>query len=73
MDLTAIDKATDYARKQGLVQWAEAFNVQDWEAIEKIDRPGIKEAVKTMETIMANPLQGQLSLDRQRCNGKDIQ
>ena len=58
MDLTATDKEND--KKRGLVQWAEVFNAGDWDTLEKIDRPGIKEAVKTMEAITSNPVQRQI-------------
>ena len=64
MDLTATDEATEDDKKRGLVQWAKAFNAGDWDALEKIDRPGIKEAVKTMETIMSDPVQRQIVWDR---------
>ena len=64
MDLTATDKATENDKERGLVQWAEAFNAGDWDTLEKIDRPGIKEAVKTMETIMSDPVQRQIVWDR---------
>ena len=64
LDLTAVSKATEDDKERGLVQWAEAFNAGDWETIRKIERPGIKEAVKTMEGIMANPTQRDLVWNR---------
>ena len=64
LDLTAVSKAKEEDKKRGLVQWAEAFNAGNWETISKIERPGIKEAVKTMEGIMSNPIQRQLVWNR---------
>jgi len=64
LDLTAVSEATEEDKQRGLVQWAEAFNAGNWETISKIERPGIKEAVKTMEGIMANPVQRDLIWNR---------
>ena len=55
MDLTAISDATEEDIKQGLVQWANAFNAESWDDIDKIDNPDIKEAVNQMRTIMSSP------------------
>ena len=54
MDLTAIEMAKDEDKEHGLVDWANAFSAKDWKAVEKIENSGVKEARKTMETIMSS-------------------
>ena len=58
------DRPIPALKEDEMLVRAEAFNAGDWETISKIERPGIKEAVKTMESIMANPDQRQLIWDR---------
>lgn len=65
LDLSAVDLADEVDREQGLVQWAQAFNAQDWNAFKEIDRNGIREAANTMAMIMMNPTERQLLWDRQ--------
>ena len=60
MDLTAIDLADDIAKQNGLVDWAKAFAAKDWATVEKIENRGVKEAKKTMETIMSTPQQREM-------------
>ena len=60
MDLTAIDLATDEQKKQGVVEWAEAFKADSWEEVQEIDNTGVKEAAKTMQLIMSNPTERDL-------------
>jgi hypothetical protein len=40
MDLKAISEATEDERKQGLVEWAQAFTARDWEQIRQIELSG---------------------------------
>ena len=65
MDLTAIKDATESDKKQGLVEWAEAFTAKNWDSVEQIENEGVKEARKTMELIMATPTERQLLMDRE--------
>ena len=65
MDLTAINDATENDKKQGLVEWAEAFTAKTWDSVEQIENEGVKEARKTMELIMATPTERQLLMDRE--------
>ena len=58
--------ANDEAKSNGLVDWAKAFSAGDWETVEKIDNAGVKEAAKTMETIMSSPEQRQRILNRRK-------
>ena len=60
MDLTAISEASEQERKQGLVEWAEAFKANNWEAVEQNKNQGVKEAMETMKLIMANPSERQM-------------
>ena len=55
MDLTAVAGATEAEKQQGLVEWANAFTAKDWEQVQQIDNPAVKEAVKQMRTIMSTP------------------
>jgi predicted transposase/invertase (TIGR01784 family) len=55
MDLRQIGAATEAQKEQGLVEWANAFNAKSWDEVEKIQNSGVKEAVNTMQVIMANP------------------
>ena len=64
LDLSAVDLADEVDREQGLVQWTQAFNAQDWNAFKEIDRSGIREAANTMAMIMMNPTERQLLWDR---------
>ena len=64
LDLTAVDLATETDQTNGLVEWAKAFNAKNWEAVNQIDRKGIKEAANTMEVIMATPSQRQKIWER---------
>ena len=64
MDLKAISEATEEERKQGLVQWAEAFSAKSWEQLQKIDNPGVKEAAIQMQTAMSNQQQRQMIWSR---------
>ena len=57
MDLKAISEATDDERRQGLVEWAEAFTADNWEQLRSIENKGVKEAAVQMETIMSSPEQ----------------
>jgi len=66
MDLTAVNDANDEAKSNGLVDWAKAFSAGDWETVEKIDNAGVKEAARTMETIMSSPEQRQRILNRRK-------
>jgi predicted transposase/invertase (TIGR01784 family) len=60
MDLTRMGAATAEDAERGLVEWARAFRADSWEKVRGIPNPGIKEAVKTMELIMANPTERDL-------------
>lgn len=62
--LKAIEEATEEQRKQGLVEWADAFTAQNWEQVQKLNNPAIKEAVKQMRTIMNTPEQRQIVWNR---------
>ena len=64
MDLKAVSEADEEERKRGLVEWAEAFSAKDWEQIQRIDNPGVKEAAKQMQTIMSLPEQRQMIWSR---------
>ena len=64
MDLKAISDASEEERKRGLVEWAEAFTARDWEQLQKIDNPGVKEAAKQMQTAMSNQQQRQMIWSR---------
>ena len=64
MDLKAIGEATEEQRKQGLVEWADAFTAHNWEQVQKLSNPAIKEAVNQMRTIMNSPEQRQIVWDR---------
>ena len=55
MDLSAIGEASEEQKKQGLVEWAKAFRANSWNEVEEIDDSGVKEAAKTMKTILSNP------------------
>lgn len=66
LDLTAINEASEEAKKNGLVDWARAFSANDWKTVETIDNAGVKEATKTMETIMSSPEQRQRILNRRK-------
>ena len=43
MDLTAISLATKKDGEDGLVDWANAFNANDWKTVERINHTGVKE------------------------------
>ena len=60
MDLTAIDQATDEEKEHGMAEWGEAFTADNWEEVQEIQNPAIKEAAKTMEMIMKNPTEREL-------------
>lgn len=60
MDLTAISEASEQEKKQGLVEWAEAFKANDWKTVEQNENQGVREAMETMKLIMANPGERQL-------------
>ena len=45
---------------KGLADWARAFKAEDWETVESIQNPGVKEARKTMEFILRNPTERDL-------------
>ena len=66
MDLTAIDLATKKDGEDGLVDWANAFNANDWKTVERINHTGVKEARKTMEAIMSSPEQRRIIWDRRK-------
>ena len=64
LDLTAAGDATEEEKKQGLVDWASAFNAESWEEVNRIDNDGVKEAKKAMERIMSDSYRRQLLWDR---------
>ena len=64
LDLTAVDLATETDQTNGLVEWAKAFNAKNWDAVNQIERKGIREAANTMEVIMATPSQRQKIWER---------
>ena len=64
LDLTAVAEATEEEKRQGLVDWADAFNAESWEEVEKIENAGVKEARRSMEAIMSNNKQRQMLWDR---------
>ena len=66
MDLTAISLATKKDGEDGLVDWANAFNANDWKTVERINHTGVKEARKTMEAIMSSPEQRRIIWDRRK-------
>ena len=66
MDLTAISLATKKDGEDGLVDWANAFNANDWKTVESINHTGVKEARKTMEAIMSSPEQRRIIWDRRK-------
>ena len=66
MDLTAIEDADDEAKRNGLVDWAQAFTAEDWKTVDEIKNPGVKEARNTMEVIMSTPTRRQLVWDRRK-------
>ena len=66
MDLRAIADATEEERKQGLVEWAEAFTAQSWDQIQRIENKGVKEAMEQMRIIMSKPDQRQIIWERRR-------
>ena len=43
-----------------MADWARAFKAEDWETVESIQNPGVKEARKTMEFILSNPTERDL-------------
>ena len=65
LDLTQIDAATDEQKRQGLVEWAKAFRARSWAEVNEIENTGVKEAAKTMQTIMANSVERELIRMRQ--------
>ena len=66
LDLTAVAEATEEEKRkrQGLVDWADAFNAESWEEVEKIENAGVKEARRSMEAIMSDNKQRQMLWDR---------
>ncbi len=64
VDLTEIDRANEQEKEQGLAAWAEAFKADDWRKVSKIENNGVKEAMKTMTMIMANPTERDLLWER---------
>ena len=60
LDLTQIEEATDEQKAQGLVEWAKAFRAKSWAEVNEIENPGVKEAAKTMQVIMANPTEREM-------------
>ncbi len=64
MDLTALSTVTEEERNQGLEAWGKAFTAQTWDQVEEIENPAIKEAVKQMRVIMADPDQRQIIMVR---------
>ena len=59
MDLTAMDEANQNEEDQGLLEWAEASNANDWNTVDRINNDGVQEAVKTMSMIMSTPSERQ--------------
>ena len=64
LDLTAVEDATEEEKKQGLVDWASAFNAENWEEVNQIDNEGVQEAKKSMERIMSDSYRRQQLWDR---------
>ena len=64
MDLKAIAEASEEEKNCGLVEWAEAFNARDWNQLQKINNPGVKEAAKEMEAVMSSPEKRQFVWNR---------
>ena len=64
MDLKAITEASETERKQGLVEWAEAFTARNWDQLYRIENAGVKEAAKQMQTAMSNQQQRQMIWSR---------
>ena len=64
MDLKAISDASEEEQNRGLVEWAEAFNARDWDQLQKINNPGVKEAAKEMEAVMSSPEKRQFVWNR---------
>ena len=64
MDLKAVAEASEEERKRGLVEWAEAFSARDWNQLQKINNPGVKEAAKEMEAVMSSPEKRQFVWNR---------
>ena len=64
LDLTAAGEATEEEKKQGLVDWANAFNAESWEEVNRINNDGVKEAKKAMERITSDSYRRQLLWDR---------
>ena len=60
LDLTQIGKAAEENAEQGLISWAEAFRASSWEEVETIEDSGVKEAAKTMQTILSDPAEREL-------------
>ena len=60
MDLTQTDTANEDQKKQGLVEWANAFRADSWTEVNEIENSGVKEAAKTMQLIMSNPAERDL-------------
>ena len=60
LDLTQIGKAAGENADQGLIAWAEAFRASSWEEVERIEDSGVKEAAKTMQTILSDPAEREL-------------
>ena len=72
LDLTAADLATETDKTNGLVEWAKAFNAKNWDAVNQIERKGIKEAANTMEVIMATPSQRQVAKSAGKTPGANV-
>ena len=64
MDLKAISEASEEEKQRGLVEWAEAFTAKDWEQLQCIENPGVKEATKQMQAVMSNEQQRQMIWSR---------
>ncbi len=64
MDLTALSLVTEEERNQGLEAWGKAFTAKTWEQVEKIENPAIKEVVKQMRVIMADPDEREIIMAR---------
>ena len=60
LDLTQIETASDEEKSQGLVEWARAFRAGSWDEVNNIENTGVMEAAKTMELIMANPIEREM-------------
>ncbi len=64
MDLTALSLVTEEEWNQGLEAWGKAFTAKTWEQVEKIENPVIKEVVKQMRVIMADPDEREIMMAR---------